>query len=268
MTPDTGSYLLAGQPTELERLQLQSRVWEPAGRALLARLPGGSGRTALDVGCGVMGWLRILSEWVGPAGAAIGSDVDDKMLAGARSFVESEGLGNVQLVKDNHFSSQLQAASFDLIHSRFQIAPLGRAEEQMAVYRRLLRPGGWIVLEDPDMGSWRVNPDAPSVQRLIDLIEEGFRAAGGDLNTGRQLPDLVRGLGVEPQLDAHVVALPPGHSYLRLPLQFATSLRPRLETIIGKAGLDDLMRRAEFELDRPGTWGTTFTLIQAYASVP
>jgi len=35
------SYLLAGQPTELERLQLQSRVWEPAGRALLAQLPGG-----------------------------------------------------------------------------------------------------------------------------------------------------------------------------------------------------------------------------------
>ena len=58
------SYLLAGQPTELERLQLQSRVWGPAGRELLARLPGGSGRRVLDLGCGVMGWLRVLSEWV------------------------------------------------------------------------------------------------------------------------------------------------------------------------------------------------------------
>ena len=34
-----GSYLLADQPTELDRLQLQSRVWEPAGRELLAQLP-------------------------------------------------------------------------------------------------------------------------------------------------------------------------------------------------------------------------------------
>jgi hypothetical protein len=32
------SDLLAGQSSELERLQLQSRVWEPAGRALLAKI--------------------------------------------------------------------------------------------------------------------------------------------------------------------------------------------------------------------------------------
>jgi SAM-dependent methyltransferase len=267
MTQGAGSYLLAGQPTELERLQLQSRVWEPAGRALLAQLPGGSGLRVLEVGCGVMGWLRILSEWVGPGGSVAGSDIDDKMLAGARSFVEAEGLGNVTLMKDDLFSSQLPASSFDLVHSRFQIAPLGRADEQITVYGRLVKPGGWIVLEDPDMASWRVNPDAPAVQRLVDLLEEGFRAAGGNVNAGRDLPFLFRRLGVEPRLDAHVVAFPPGHPYLRLPLQFATALRARFEALIGKAELDNLVQQAELELGRPGTWGTTFTLIQAYASL-
>lgn len=268
MTQSIGPYLLAGQPAELERLQLQSRVWEPAGRALLAQLPDGSGLRVLDVGCGVMGWLRILSEWVGPEGRVVGSDIDDKMLAGARSFVEGEALGNVTLLKDDLFSTQLPAGSFDLVHSRFQIAPLGRADEQITVYGRLVRPGGWMVLEDPDMASWRVNTDAPAVRRLVELIEEGFRAAGGDFNAGRALPSFFRKLGVEPRLDAHVVALSPGHSYLRLPLQFATSLRPRLEALIGKADLDDLVQQAEVELGRPGTWGTTFTLIQAYASLP
>jgi hypothetical protein len=29
------TYLLAGQASELDRLQLQSRVWEPSGRRLL-----------------------------------------------------------------------------------------------------------------------------------------------------------------------------------------------------------------------------------------
>ena len=53
-------YLLAGQPSELERLQLQSRVWEPSGRQLLATFGEGSGLRALDVGCGALGWLRIL----------------------------------------------------------------------------------------------------------------------------------------------------------------------------------------------------------------
>src|SRR5215469_18033678 len=84
MSERAGSYLLAGQPTERERLQLQSRVWEPAGRVLLAKLPSGAGLRALDVGCGVMGWLRVLSEWVGPHRNVVGADIDDKMLAGRR----------------------------------------------------------------------------------------------------------------------------------------------------------------------------------------
>jgi hypothetical protein len=60
-------YLLAGQPSELERLQLQSRVWEPSGRRLLEAIGPGRDR-ALDVACGVLGWLRLLSRWVGPNG--------------------------------------------------------------------------------------------------------------------------------------------------------------------------------------------------------
>jgi hypothetical protein len=52
--------------SELERLQLQSRVWEPSGRRLLEELGDGRSARALDMGCGALGWLRILSEWVGP----------------------------------------------------------------------------------------------------------------------------------------------------------------------------------------------------------
>jgi SAM-dependent methyltransferase len=268
MSKEGTLYLLAGQPAELERLQLQSRVWEPAGRALLGQLPDGSGRRVLDVGCGVMGWLRILSDWVGPSGSVVGADIDDKMLAGAKAFTEAEGLRNVTLTKDDLFASQLPPGAFDLVHARFEIAPLGRAEEQIGVYRRLVRPGGWIVLEDPDTASWRVNPEAPATTRLIGLIAEGFRAAGGNIDAGRELPLLLRDLGLEPSITAHVVALPAGHPYLRLPLQFATSLRPRLEALMGGGNLDELLVQVEHELGKRDTWGTTFTLIQAVAMIP
>jgi hypothetical protein len=39
----SSTYLLAGQDSELERLQLQSRVWEPSGRRLLAEIGDGRG---------------------------------------------------------------------------------------------------------------------------------------------------------------------------------------------------------------------------------
>lgn len=82
----TNSYLLAGQASELERLQLQSRVWEPAGRRLLAEIGDGRGRRVVDIGCGVLGWLRLLSDWVGPDGQVVGTDIDPAMPAAAEQF--------------------------------------------------------------------------------------------------------------------------------------------------------------------------------------
>ena len=69
------SYLLAGQLSEIERLRLQSRVWEPAGERLLTSLGAGSGQRVLEVGCGVMGWLGCLSRWAGERGVVIGTDI-------------------------------------------------------------------------------------------------------------------------------------------------------------------------------------------------
>jgi SAM-dependent methyltransferase len=259
-------YLLANQPSESERLQLQSRVWEPAGRRLLSKLGDGAGRHALDVGCGAMGWLRILAEWVGPSGRLVGTDIDQSLLAAARSFLEAEGISGVELVVDDLFESKLEPGSFDLVHARFVIAPLGRGREQVDSYRRLVRPGGSLVLEEWDLGSWHFNPPAPAAQRLIELLSEIFAAVGGE--AGRGLPQLLREAGIEePEIDAHLVALEPAHPYLRLPLQFSVALEPRLLERLSQDELASLRREAETELAEPGRWGTTFTLIQSWGRV-
>lgn len=264
----TEGYLMAGQRSELERLQLQARLWEPAGRTALERVGDGQGRRALDVGCGAMGWLRILSEWVGSEGEVVGSDIDDTLLGAARELIDAEGLANVTLANDDLFDSRLEPGSFDLVHARFQLAPLGRMDEQIAGYRRLVKAGGWIVLEEPDNSSWHYNPPAEAAERLIALIEQTFTTAGGNMNAGRALPALLRTLGLEPSIDAHVLALPPGHPYLRLPLQFAASLEQRLLALISAEELAATRAEAEHELADPHRWGTTPVLIQAQAKVP
>ena len=259
-------YLLADQPSELERLQLQSRVWEPAGRQVLSKLGDGSGRQALDVGCGALGWLRILSEWVGPSGQIVGTDIDESLLNAARSFLEAKGISNVELVVDDLFESKLEPQSFDLVHARYVIAPLGRGREQVASYRRLVRPGGSLVLEEWDLGSWHFNPPAPAAEQLIRSLAEIFSALGGE--AGRELPELLREVGIEePERDAQVVALKPGHPYLRLPLQFSVALESRLLETLNEDQLASLRREAEAELAAPGRWGTTFTLIQCWGTI-
>ena len=256
-------YLLANQPSELERLQLQSRVWEPCGRQLLSKIRDGGGARALDVGCGALGWLRILAEWVGASGEVVGTDIDESLLDGARSVLAAEGISNVELLVDDLFDSKLEPQSFDLLHGRYLIAPLGRGREQLASHQRLLRPGGSLVLEEWDLGSWHFNPPAPAAERLIRLLSEIFATLGGE--AGRGLPELLREVGIdEPEIDAHVIALHPGHPYLRLPLQFSVALESRLLETLSGDELASLRREAESELAEPGRWGTSFTLIQSW----
>ncbi|MGH2917431.1 MAG: class I SAM-dependent methyltransferase [Solirubrobacteraceae bacterium] len=262
--PRSPAYLLAGRASELERLQLQSLVWEPSGRQLLEEIGDGRGARVLDVGCGALGWLRVLSEWVGPGGEVTGTDVDPKMLAAANQFATEEGLGNVSLVRDDLFASALEPDSFDLVHARYEICPLGRGDEQMQTYTRLARPGGTIVLEDPDPGSWHFNPPAPALERLIALIVESFRLAGGDWHAARHHLQLLRDFGIDGNVRAEVRALEPGHPYLALPLQFASALEDRLLSLVSADELQELRDQGKAELREPGRWGTTFTLLQCW----
>jgi SAM-dependent methyltransferase len=257
------TYLLAGQSSELERLQLQSRVWESSGRRLLAEIGDGRGGRAVDIGCGVMGWLRLLSEWVGPDGEVVGTDIDDAMLGTAQQLVADEGLDNVLLIDDDLFATRLETASFDLVHARFELTALGRGYDQVETYLRLLRPAGTVVLEDPDWGSWHFNPPAEACQELIVLIREAF-ARWGDAEAGRGHLALLRDFGIEGNVRAEVLALPPGHPYLWLPLQFSVGLEPRLLSFVDAEELRRLRQHAEQELQEPGRWGTTFTVIQSW----
>jgi ubiquinone/menaquinone biosynthesis C-methylase UbiE len=266
-------YLLGGHDSELDRLQLQSRVWEPSGRRLLEEIGEGRGARVVDVGCGALGWLRLLSAWVGPDGEVVGTDTDEAMLAAAERFVAAEELANVVLVKDDLFASDLEPASFDLVHARFQLAPLGRGPEQMAAHLRLVGPGGAVVLEELDPYSWHFIPAAPALgidytrplgTQLIPLIGEAFRKAGGDSDAAATQLELLRTSGIEPKVRAEVLALPPGHPYLRLPLQLSSALQGLLQSIVGADELERLEQEAERELQNPGRWGITFTLLQAW----
>lgn len=258
------AYMMAGQLSELERLRLQSRVWAPAGERLLAQLGDGQGLRVLDVGSGVMGWLSILSHWVEDTGEVVATDTDEKMRVAAQALCDEESLNNVSIVDDDIFHSTLPEASFDLIHFRFQLAPIGRPLEQVRAACRLVKSGGWIVLEDPDEGSWRENPLAPSAERLRSLVIEAFARSGGDFNAGRRLPEYLRAVGIEPMLHCDCIALEPGHPYMQLPIQFATSLRPRLRQLVDESELDRLLDAARMELADPNRWGQTFTLVQAW----
>ncbi len=82
---DNKEYLLANSPTELERLRLQARTWEPEAINLLNLINPQKGGQFIDLGCGAMGILEPLSQKAGEEGQVIGLDNEELQLRGARS---------------------------------------------------------------------------------------------------------------------------------------------------------------------------------------
>jgi hypothetical protein len=173
-----------------------------------------------------------------------------------------------QLTIDDLFHAALPPARFDVVHARFQLSTLGRAAEQLEVYRRLVAPGGVLILEEPDTRSWLYEPYAPATQHLIGRAAQALGAAGGNLDAGRRLPGLLRDADLEPQVRTHVLGLEANHPDLRMPLRLADSMSDRLVDILGRDGLAGLCEQSAAELDAEGRRGSTFTLVQAWARVP
>jgi len=252
---------------EKKRLRLQSEALEEISDRALARLGPLEGARVVDVACGAMGLLPALSRRVGPRGSVVGTDFNTEMVAEARDLCAESGLANVEVLRDDLFATALAPQSFNVAHARFVLAPLGRDAEVAAQLERIVKPGGWIVLEEPDgFDSWRVWPDETAHRALFEIIGRAYDRHMGGAHAGPRLLPLARSRGwTDVHFDAHVLGMPPGHPYLRAPIMMATALRALLLEDTPEAELDQAVAAAEAASVQPGACGVTFTLMQVWA---
>jgi len=252
---------------DLPGLRLQAEVWEEEAAELFDQIPVKPGWACIDVGCGAMGVLRPLSERVGPGGRVLGIDSDAAAIIAAEQFAEENELMNVRVRQMDIFDGDLDSETFDLVHLRFMFAPLGRDDELMARSLDLLRPGGVLVVQEPDASCWNTMPPHPAFEELKSLIVDAYRRRGGDFNAGQRLYRMLDRAGLQKLgVRAVVRALHGGHPYMRAPLHFAALLRQRIvaANLTGAAEFDALMQTVDGIISKPDTGVLTFALLQAW----
>lgn len=148
--------------------------------------------------------LDLLSARVGPTGEVVGLDNEPRMIEFAERAIAERGLTNVTLVHGDAVSTGLPADYFDLAHERLVLVNVPAPQDIVAEMIRVVRPGGWIAVENADFTGWSCEPAHPAWTTLYNALVAAWQAAGLDPFIGRGMPALLGEAGLtEISLDAH-----------------------------------------------------------------
>jgi SAM-dependent methyltransferase len=140
----------------------------------------GPGDRVVDVGCGPLGALHVLSEVVGPGGTVLGLDADPEAIHIAQGVLRRRGLDRVTLVQGDVNALRARdlcpPGPFDAAYCRLLLV---NQEEPAATLRRiaaLVRSGGHIIAHEllDDLTYPVFDPPVPAFGRLRRLLHEGL----------------------------------------------------------------------------------------------
>ena len=251
----SGEYLLGASLGERERLLQHCEIFEPEARWLLDHVGIQPGWRAVDVACGPLGIVNLLAAHVGPTGVVVGFERDARMLEWLRGSLAERNLTNVEAIQGDASAIDLPASSFDFVHTRFLLVNVLDPTRVLSGMVALVRPGGFLAVQDADAISWTCEPPHPAWDRLVCAVLTIWRD-GGDPFIGRRLPGLLGAAGlVDVSVDVHVRVWRPGDLYQTMLLHFAELFREKMlaRGLLTESELTDLVEKLRAHLNDPGT---------------
>lgn len=257
------SYIFGSTPdrAELERLRAIEAIFDPASHRLLEGTGLQSGWRCLEVGAGAGSIARWLAERVGPAGEVVALDVNTR-------FLKEPGNEAATVVEGDVCALKLDRARFDLVHARYVLIHLAQYAQALAAMIRCLKPGGWLVLEEPDFSAAQacspLGPLTKAFDRVNRAIQRMFDARGMDYALGRALPTLVQRENLElvkVECDAPWVA---GKTATATMMKMSTHQLRTKYVATGEASGADIDGYCEFASD-PDCWAIYYATMRVVA---
>ncbi len=174
---------------EGNRLALMSELLDPMHRRYLQSLDVlKSGARTLEVGCGNGSISAWLARQVAPDGRAVAVDLD-------LSLVDVH-LPNLELRRADIVAGPVEPGSFDVVTARAVLHHIADAEKAIVNLIACLRPGGAILLIEPDFLPVTI-AEPPEVHAFWSGWLAWSRHRGIDYQIGRTLAPRLAVLGLE-----------------------------------------------------------------------
>jgi len=180
----------------LKFIDLTRIKWNEMARAnpqeFYAFLDIKNGHQILDIGCGTGVFLLPLAESIDPSCRIVGIDNSEIMISNAIKRAEGLNLPVEYRVGDAH-ALAIADESFDRCYGNFVLMHLQRPKQALSEMKRVLRPGGLIVVDEPDWDSQVINAkDLQLTRKIIHIMSDSLQ--NGVI--GRQLTEFYHELGL------------------------------------------------------------------------
>lgn len=133
-----------GEPEFYERYKVP-RMLHPLALLLLEHVPLGAGQRVLDVACGTGVVARLAAERIGPTGMIIGLDLNEGMLAVARTHASETG-APIEWKRADASELPFADAAFDVVFCQQGLQFFPDKPAALRQMRRVLVPGGIVAL--------------------------------------------------------------------------------------------------------------------------
>lgn len=163
--PEYAAHVLGYDAEALARLPVEVTARFAGIGNPLAVAPLKPGETVLDIGCGAGTDLLLAALSVGPEGAAIGVDMNERMRDHAADGAARMGLSHVAVREGDATALPVGDRSVDVVISNGVLNLVPEKELAIAEIARVLKPGGRLQIADIVVGQ-----DLPeSVVADVDL---------------------------------------------------------------------------------------------------
>jgi SAM-dependent methyltransferase len=246
------------QQGERERLALMSRLLDPMHRRHIERLGIAAGSRTLEVGCGNGSISAWLAERISPGGRAVAADLD-------LSLVDA-GMPNLELRQADIVAGPIEPGDFDLVTARAVLHHVADAQAAVANLVSSVRPGGAILLIEPDFLPVSV-AEPPDIRAFWEGWLTWSREQGIDYMIGRRLPATLAALGLEGiDATAETALYNGGSAWALYWQQTVIELRGRL---VASGKLDDgSIDTFLAHCDDPAWWTQTIAFTAVHARAP
>lgn len=235
---------------ERARLKLIERYHDPRSRSQLRATGLNPGWHCLEVGPGAGSIMRWLAKTVGLKGKVLGLDINPR-------FVNRTRTPNIEIMQGDIATTILPSNTFHLVHARFVLIHTPAYQKALAGMVKALRPGGWLVLEEPDFSAARVvagtRPTSQSVERVKQAILRMFEQAGLNPAFGLELPKLIQQLGLSQLTVENEVPITQGGSPLATIMKLSANQLHNEYLATGRVTKTDINRYGRFA-DDPKSW--------------